>query len=463
MSTVQHKTHIGREDIEWYDGTRTFERLSPTGELMNMTKVGDVINVKDSPFSASVDASDNSTAINKAISAIDSGTILIPEIYPIKSAINGKANVDIVGIGTGSGFRLDANIWGITYTGINYSGIRNLIIEAGTSCLGGILIQNNSHHNMLENILIKGDVDDDHSAVMVDGIKIDTSYWTELNHCDANYQTGKSLWLVNANQTTTIGGYYGIAAYSLYLNASTTCSFMGTDFCKGTTTGVYLTGSLRGSKLNGCRIERGTSGTGTGLHIDGATGFLMDGGGIVEYTTNTVNFDGNAHECILRGVYIDNSESNIVFHANSRQNQLEHCYITDPSGITWGGMFNEFHNCRYGTEGSARAFNSRGQSTQYIAGSGSFSLDNFHETIKVGNLTDDLTITLPDASKVPRGKKYTIKLGTVGAYTVTIARTNSQTIDGADSDITLDTINESVTLQMYNDDRWIIVAAYLYP
>lgn len=93
------------EDIEWYDGEETFERITPTGTKMTMTKVkiGNVIDVKNPPFSAAGDGStDDTAAFLAAILAADGGSVYVPSgTYKLTTAFGTSITSDINLIGDG--------------------------------------------------------------------------------------------------------------------------------------------------------------------------------------------------------------------------------------------------------------------------------------------------------------------------------------------------------------------------
>jgi hypothetical protein len=418
------------------------------------------VNVK-SDYGATGDGStDDTTAIQNAIDALSSGgTVFFPPgIYKITSTLTLADYITLEGTNQeASEILIAGNVWGITISGKEYISIRDLQIKANISCTGGITIASSSGFIDMENLLIMGE------SNMTDGIKIDTSHWSMLKNCRVRDQTGKSLWVISANNTHVYGGYYGVSAYALYLDTSESCLFSNVDFAGATTTGVYAKGNLAGNVFLAPRIERGTAGAGTGMDLASCADLTVIGGTIVEYTTAVVAFGASTTNCFFRGTYIDNTSGNITFNATSYNNKFENCLLTDITGITYGGKWNEFENCRNATEITTRELSSDGRSTINVVGDGTAcNPDRYHDTIIVDSLTANTTITLPDAATVPRGKQYTIKLQAVSSYAVTIARTSSQTIDGVDADLTLDRDYDTVTLQQFNEDRWFIVGEYKY-
>jgi len=197
MTTVQHKTHIGREDIEWYDGTETFERISSTGELITMTKVGDVINVKNPPFSAVGDGvMDDTNAISNAIASIGTSTggvvYFPPGKYVITSEISiNKNGLILLGIGSRhGGGGLDTDKGSYIIPGDNIAGsIFKFDYYSGTTSSRGCGVMNLSFMDDYGTGANQG-----RNYTLNAAIEIHGSDQFYMENCDFERLKGRAIW-----------------------------------------------------------------------------------------------------------------------------------------------------------------------------------------------------------------------------------------------------------------------------
>jgi hypothetical protein len=459
--------------------------------------------------------------ITAANVASGGGTAFVPKgTYLLTGQINLKSNVELRGDGSLTVFlpqypsanKATVMLNDLTNGGSNIT-LRSFRLDrSGNNVQNGILL-NGISNLLVSELEIVGAPSSTSGALAVSGImpggsgisqllsknvRVRGCYFGQVNNFGVQLS-----WVLNATVTGCVfDDCYreaigvepepGCVAQNVAITGNTLT--MSTVPSGGSATGVVVITESSGGTINGCTVSGNTVANMTITSANGNPGILVLGGKGVVLSGNTVQgMNGN-------GISIGNASvatSNVLIIGN----QVLDCNAQNTSSFGGGGIslrqaskcilignhVNGVHHTasvyesQSGTTQNVLAFNNFDDTVPYVLLSGSRAItrDNLgHPTGSGGRfatavsytmlVTDQLvavtdttsvrTITLPAATAVGPGAKYTIKdeSGAAATNNITIARAGADTIEGATS-LVISTNYGKATLYSDGTSKWLAI------
>jgi parallel beta-helix repeat protein len=325
LARVEHKTHIGREDIEYYDGTTTFERLTSTGASNTLNKVGYVIDVLACGING--DGTDEIGEIQTLLN--QSGTIVFPKPptrYSISSALSIPSNTRII------------------------------LMEGAT-----IKLADSADTHIFQN----SDTTDGNSNIYISGPgKIDGNTANQSSNGTAIYFQGVDNFRIDGVEIVDTQGK-GIDIGSI--NATTTLSREGI-ICNNkinncTSNSIALVGGSDTDNVNNIGVYNNIIGDGsqTGIILNYALECVVEGNIIDNESNNGINVGVNSYRnlvngnscrnCGADGIDLAGNTDNVVTSNVCYNNDLGINFSTNGDGGTIDGNMC-ISNTRYGINGN---------------------------------------------------------------------------------------------------------------